>query len=116
MDQKTNIDKNYTKFYSERRHNKVYPTEFVVRTLLAYYPKLNFRKPKDGDSILDIAFGDGRNTAFLCDLGLDVCGIEITKEIIEQTSTRLKALGYNPDLQEGRNNNKENCNKRFATK
>jgi ubiquinone/menaquinone biosynthesis C-methylase UbiE len=99
----TNINSNYTKFYAKLKHNKVYPTEFVVRTLLANYPKLNYRKPKKGDSILDVAFGDGRNTVLLCDLGLDVYGIEITNDIVEQTSARLATMGYSPDLRVGRN-------------
>lgn len=101
--QNDNIDSDYTQFYANRTHNKVYPTEFVVRTLLAKYPNLNFKKPKPGDSILDVAFGDGRNTGFLCDLGLDVSGIEITDGIVKQTKDRLSDLGYNPDLQVGRN-------------
>ncbi|NKB64500.1 MAG: methyltransferase domain-containing protein [Gammaproteobacteria bacterium] len=105
MAEEKKINSNYTRFYADRIHHKVYPTEFVVRTLLANYPQLNFVKPKAGDRILDVAFGDGRNTVLLCDLGLDVCGIEITKDIVEQTGSRLAALGYNPDLRVGRNNN-----------
>ncbi|NND81376.1 MAG: class I SAM-dependent methyltransferase [Gammaproteobacteria bacterium] len=97
------IDSDYTKFYSERTQQKVYPTEFVVRTFLANYPELNFNKPSPGDSILDVAFGDGRNTVFLCELGLDVCGIEITREIVAQTKNRLTELGKNADLRVGRN-------------
>jgi len=97
------IDSSYTRFYADRKHNKVYPTEFVVRTLLANYPNLKYRKPQAGDSILDVAFGDGRNTVLLCDLGLDVHGIEITNEIVEQTGARLKCMGYSPDVRVGRN-------------
>lgn len=103
MGRNADINTKYTQFYAERRHGKVYPTEFVVRTLLADYPKLSYRKPQAGDSILDVAFGDGRNTVLLCDLGLDVCGIEITSEIVEQTGARLAALGHSADLRVGRN-------------
>ena len=103
MDQNADIDAKYTHFYAHRRAGKVYPTEFVVRTLLADYPELRYEKPQAGDSILDVAFGDGRNTVFLCDLGLDVCGIEITPEIVEQSGSRLAKLGYRPDLRVGRN-------------
>ncbi len=99
------IDEKYTEFYAARKHAKVYPTEFVVRTLLADYPGLNYPKPQPGNTILDIAFGDGRNTVFLCDLGLNVSGIEISGGIIEQTGERLKSLGYEPDLRVGRNSN-----------
>ena len=99
------INEKYTKFYLDKGYKKVYPTEFVVRIFLSSYPDLIFPKPKPGDKILDIAFGDGRNTAFLCDLGLDVSGIEITREIVEQTEQRLLQMGYNVDLRVGRNSN-----------
>ena len=74
-----------------------------MRTLLANYPDLKYKKPQPGDAILDIAFGDGRNTVLLCDLGLDVYGIEITHDIIDQTASRLTKLGFDPDLRVGRN-------------
>lgn len=102
-DKNSGIDSRYERHYAERSSAKVYPTEFVVRTLLASYPNLNFRKPQRGDTILDIAFGDGRNTALLCDMGLDVSGIEITQGIVDQTHARLAALGNNADLRVGRN-------------
>lgn len=98
-----NINSNYEKFYAQRTSAKVYPTEFVVRTMLASYPELEFAKPAPGDKILDIGFGDGRNTAFLCDLGLDVSGIEIAEGIVNQTAARLAETGYTPDLRVGRN-------------
>jgi len=102
-DKSDSINEKYSKFYAGQRHNKVYPTEFVVRTLLANYPDLKYKKPQPGDAILDIAFGDGRNTVLLCDLGLDVYGIEITHDIIDQTASRLTKLGFDPDLRVGRN-------------
>lgn len=97
------INNKYEKFYAERSGIKVYPTEFVVRTFLASYPKLHFPKPQPGDRILDIGFGDGRNTVFLCDQKLQVAGIEITQGIVEQTSERLVRLGCDADLRVGRN-------------
>jgi len=100
-----NINSNYEKFYSKITNKKVYPTEFVVRTFLANYPDLKMEKPKPGDSVLDIAFGDGRNTVFLCEQGYNVSGIEITKGIVELTGKRLKDLGLAADLRIGRNNN-----------
>ena len=97
------IDSSYEFFYSERKNLKVYPTEFVVRTFLAEYPKLKFTKPKAGDKVLDVAFGDGRNSAFLCDQGYAVSGIEITEGIVRQTKDRLEKLGHQADLRVGRN-------------
>jgi len=97
------IDASYEQFYANRTALKVYPTEFVVRTFLADYPGLKFRKPRPGDRILDVGFGDGRNTAFLCDQGFAVSGIEITQGIVAQTSDRLNRLGATADLRVGRN-------------
>ncbi|WP_295433030.1 class I SAM-dependent methyltransferase [uncultured Thiodictyon sp.] len=99
----TTIDLSYEQFYAQRAGTKVYPTEFVVRTFLANYPGLRFLKPAPGDRILDIGFGDGRNTAFLCEQGLDVSGIELTQGIVDQTAARLARLGHVADLRIGRN-------------
>lgn len=102
-DQAHDINRKYEQFYAERLGAKVYPTEFVVRTFLANYPQLAFRKPKPGDHVLDVGFGDGRNAVFLCDQKLEVAGIEITQGIVDQTGDRLKRLGYAADLRVGRN-------------
>lgn len=100
---KYEIDAKYEQYYAKRSSVKVYPTEFVVRTFLANYPGLKFKKPVPKNRILDVGFGDGRNTAFLCDLGLDVSGIEITQGIVDQAQDRLGELGLSADLQVGRN-------------
>ena len=97
------INKAYEKYYQEREHIKVYPTEFVVRTFLAEYPRLEFETPGKDATILDIGFGDGRNTAFLVDCGLRVSGTEITQSIVDLTAERLSKLGCEPDLRVGRN-------------
>jgi SAM-dependent methyltransferase len=97
------IDSSYERFYAGRAAARVYPTEFVVRTFLANYPGLRFRKPQIRDRILDVGFGDGRNTVFLCEQGLAVSGIEITPGIVAQTQDRLSRLGYSADLRVGRN-------------
>ena len=102
-DQNEKINSSYEAFYAKNTAKRVYPTEFVVRTFLANYPNLNFRKPKADDRVLDIAFGDGRNTVFLCEQGLDVSGVEITQGIVDQTNERLSNLHYNADLRVGRN-------------
>jgi len=97
------INSKYEQFYACRTRSKVYPTEFVVRSFLADYPDLKLVKPSQGDRILDMAFGDGRNTLFLCELGLSVSGVEITEGIVRQTSIRLRKQGYEADLRVGRN-------------
>lgn len=103
MAHNSDIDAKYEQFYAARSRQKVYPTEFVVRIFLARYPNLDFEKPDLGAKVLDVAFGDGRNTAFLCEQGFDVSGIEITEGIVGQTKSRLAALGLQADLRVGRN-------------
>lgn len=97
------INERYENYYAKRRSPKVYPTEFVVRTFLAKYPGLKFDKPQPGQRVLEVGFGDGRNTVLLGDLGLAVSGVEITQGIVDQTVARLAALGYEADLRVGRN-------------
>ena len=97
------IGENYEKFYAERSLGKVYPTEFVVRTFMAKYPELMFPKLSPGASVLDIGFGDGRNTFFLCEQGWAVSGIEITDGIVKQLRRRLSSAGLKADLHVGRN-------------
>lgn len=103
VNQNQNINSSYEDFYAARTGLKVYPTEFVVRTFLANYPGLALQKPQPANRVLDVAFGDGRNTTFLCDQGFDVAGIEITQGIVDQTSERLEKLGQSADLRVGRN-------------
>lgn len=98
-------DSNWERFYAERSEvtKRVYPTEFVVRTFLAKYPNLRFAPPERGDSVLEMGFGDGRNTLFLCELGLSVCGVEVTKSIVDACAVRLSHFGCSADLRVGRN-------------
>jgi SAM-dependent methyltransferase len=97
------MDTRYEAYYAQRTGIRVYPTEFVVRIFLATYPGLDFKKPAPEDHVLDVGFGDGRNTAFLCGLGHQVSGVELTQGIVEQTRNRLTALGLSADLRVGRN-------------
>ena len=103
VDPSSNINLSYERHYAERASEKVYPTEFVVRTFMAKYPGLNFTKPIPGSKILDVGFGHGRNAALLCEAGLEVSGIEITQGIVDQTSARMARLGHQADLRLGRN-------------
>ena len=98
-----NIDSHYEQFWKAKTASRVYPTEFVVRTFLADYPELSFKKPRPGERILDVGMGDGRNAVLLCDLGLEVYGVEITEGIVEHTKKRLSMAGYKADLRVGRN-------------
>ncbi len=94
----------YTNFYSQKNPAKVYPVEFVVRTLLGTYPDLKIDHASyRGAKILDLGFGDGRNMPLLHDLGFEVYGVEITDEICNLTRNRMARLGIPVQLQKGTN-------------
>lgn len=97
------INKNYENFYATKNHRKLYPTEFVVRTFLAKYPALRFDKPKPGAKVLDLGFGDGRNTIFLCDQDYEVSGVEITPGICDMAAEMISKYNHSADLRVGRN-------------
>jgi SAM-dependent methyltransferase len=98
------IEKDYGSFYLRKNPAKVYPVEFVVRTLLGTYPGLNIdRSTYQGSRILDLGFGDGRNMPLLHDLGFDVSGVEISDEICQLTSNRMQRLGVPVIVKTGSN-------------
>ncbi len=96
----------YTGFYEVRRHiQKLYPNEFLIRTLLGDYPQLNLDKSRyAGSSILDIGFGDGRNFVLLHDLGFRIFGIEISEGICALARERMQRMGIPATVTVGRNN------------
>ena len=106
METAIDINQNYTKYYDKGSYLRVYPTEFVMRAFLqTKLPRLHFERPKAGETVLEIGFGDGRNTVLLLDQGYHVTGVEITKDICDKTEERLHALGHeNFDFKVGRNN------------
>lgn len=100
------IVEHYADFYSQKNPQKVYPVEFVVRTLLGTYPNLKIdRTTFRGSKILDLGFGDGRNMPLLHDLGFQIHGVEISNEICELTRRRMEHLGVPVELAVGNNSN-----------
>ncbi len=98
------LDQNYTRYYRDTQPRRVYPTEWAVRAMLGRYPRHRPDKADyPGKTVLDLGFGDGRNTHFLCDLGFVVSGMEITQAICDPVSERLAAQGQAADLRVGRN-------------
>ena len=98
------IEKDYGAFYSRKDPEKVYPVEFVVRTLLGTYPGLKIdRTTYPGSKILDLGFGDGRNMPLLHDLGFHVYGVEISPEICQLTTNRMERLGVPVVIRTGSN-------------
>jgi SAM-dependent methyltransferase len=101
---RTAIEKDYGSFYTQKNPSKVYPVEFVVRTLLGTYPGLNIdRTTYRGSKILDLGFGDGRNMPLLNDLGFQVFGVEISDAICQLTRERMERLSVPALLKVGSN-------------
>ena len=79
------LSSNYSNFYKVKNLQKLYPTEFLVRSFLGTYPDL---KPLNKEEflekkVLDLGCGDGRNIPFLRNLGFKVFGVEINQSIID---------------------------------
>jgi ubiquinone/menaquinone biosynthesis C-methylase UbiE len=72
--------------------------------MLGKYPGLTIDKTAyKGGKILDMGFGDGRNWPLLKNIGLQISGVEISKEIITLGYKRAEKLGVSVDLRQGRN-------------
>ena len=71
---------------------------------MARYPKLSLDLSQKG-RVLDLGFGDGRNTIFLCEQGYHVYGVEISKEIVALVNERIEELGLSANLKVGDNTN-----------
>ena len=98
------VKESYTAFHVSHNPDHVYPSEWVIRTLLGKYPQLNLDKSRyRGAKILDVGFGDGRNWPLFRNAGFDVYGVEITEDIIALGNERARALGMGATLKLGTN-------------
>jgi len=98
------LGKGYDAFYRERDPAHVYPVEFVVRAFLGNYPRHRTRGASyAGRRVLDLGFGDGRNMPLLWQQGMEVHGVEISREICALAEARMRRLGVKAELRVGRN-------------
>lgn len=96
---------NYQSHYKNKEIRKLYPTEFVVRSFLGSYSSL---KPLSKENlinkkVLDLGCGDGRNMPFLRDLGLEVFGVEINKDIVELCQAHMNLNKIDVEVKIGKN-------------
>lgn len=99
------LEDKYTNFWSQRLGNHFYPSEFLVRTFLSKNcPDLILKHDYRDKKVLDLGCGDGRNMGLLSNLGMQVYGTEITKEICELVMSRMHGFGIKSDIRMGRNN------------
>jgi SAM-dependent methyltransferase len=103
---KNNIKEEYTNFHIRKKSNHLYPTEWVIRTMLGSYPELKLDKSRyQGGKILDLGFGDGRNMKLLSNCGLKIHGVEITQETVDLCYKSLAMLQVEAELKVGSNTN-----------
>lgn len=98
------VKQSYTNFHESHNPIHVYPTEWVIRTLLGNYPNMSLDKRKyRGARILDLGFGDGRNWPLLHNVGFDIYGVEVTEKIVSLGQERGQTLGIPVNIKCGRN-------------
>ena len=98
-----NLANTYGKFNIEKAPQHIYPTEWIIRTLMGNYPNLKLKKNYKKKKILDVGFGDCRNMPLLANLEFDIYGVEITKEVVEKAQKRLGNLNIKACLKKGAN-------------
>jgi SAM-dependent methyltransferase len=99
-----NVRKTYSEFHRSKYGGHIYPTEWVIRTLLGKYRNLNLDKSKYKDAnILDLGFGDCRNMPLLSNCEFKIHGIEISDDIISLGRSRLSFLNIAAELRKGTN-------------
>jgi ubiquinone/menaquinone biosynthesis C-methylase UbiE len=98
------VKETYTAFHEDHKATHIYPTEWVIRTLLGNYPNLKLDKTRyRGAKLLDLGFGDGRNWPLLHNQKFNIYGIEITEKIVSLGYQRASELRIPVTLQIGRN-------------
>ena len=97
-----NAKKEWTKLIL--RSEMAYPAEYVIRIFRGKYPRLHLGKNLfKNKKICDIGCGDGRNLVLLKQCGFDICGTEMTEEIVNKVKSNLRSLNINVDLRVGTN-------------
>jgi ubiquinone/menaquinone biosynthesis C-methylase UbiE len=99
-----NVQKTYSDFHRAKQSRHVYPTEWVIRTLLGKYPHLELDKSKyPGARMLDLGFGDCRNMPLLANCDFDIHGVEISDDILALARDKLQGLNIAATLKRGTN-------------
>jgi SAM-dependent methyltransferase len=93
----------YVTLHRQRMGPHLYPTEFVVRTMLGRYPRLRMDRDYAGKRLLDLGFGDGRNMPLFHNLGVEICGVEPQRELCTMVSERMARQGISCTLSVGHN-------------
>lgn len=104
FDSKLGMQKSYTDLYCIRDIKRLYPDEYLVRIFKGKYPKLDLCNDElKGKKLCDVGFGDGRNFPLFNEVGLNLSGTEITKEIVDHVKLNLLNMNIQADLKVGFN-------------
>lgn len=76
----------WSHIYKAGKNNLNYPSENLVRYLYFLYNG----KPENGIKVLDYGFGSGNNLIHLLRLGMDVSGVEVSKDAKKITLENVK--------------------------
>jgi SAM-dependent methyltransferase len=99
-----NVRKTYSEFHKTKKTRHVYPTEWVIRTMLGKYPDLHLNKGNYKNAkLLDLGFGDCRNFPLLSNCDFDIYGVEISDDIIDLAKETLGELGIEATVKKGSN-------------
>lgn len=79
-----------------------YPCETLIRLFKGVFVT-GEPLPTQNKRLLDIGFGNGNNTLFFAQLGLDVAGVEIDESICELARQDFEALGLPAEFKAGSN-------------
>lgn len=99
-----NVQETYSDFHRAKQSRHVYPSEWVIRTLLGKYPRLELDQSRyAGAHLLDLGFGDCRNMPLLDNCGFNIHGVEISDEILALARDKLRRLNIAASLVRGSN-------------
>ncbi len=93
----------YTAFHRNRLGGLLFPSEFLIRTMLGRYQNLTLSHDYEGKRLLDLGFGEGRNLPLVSGLGADVYGVDPEREVCSMVSERAADEGLPCDLRTGSN-------------
>lgn len=86
---------NWEQLFNKQRtvKRRMYPEAFVLRAFLSDYP-FRMVDVKQGQKVLDLSCGYGRNLEFLQSVGLEVCATEITEHFVAQLQTTFPSVAF----------------------
>ena len=102
-----NMKNVWDKAYKELEQNEQalsYPTETIVRLFKGDYLTGDSIDYKD-KKIIDVGFGNGNNSLFFAEIGMQLFGVEIQEEICDILRKKLETRNLSGEIKVGSNQN-----------